>query len=40
MSVNIMQDIVTGIKGEDIISSEIQVDMKIAEGLRKILKHE
>lgn len=40
MSVNIMQDIVTGIKGKDIISSEIQVDMKIAEGLRKILKHE
>lgn len=31
-----MPDIVKGIKGNDIVSSEIPVDMKIAEALRKI----
>jgi hypothetical protein len=32
--INIMPDRIKGIKGQDIISSEISVDMKIAEILR------
>jgi hypothetical protein len=31
-----MPDVVRGIKGQDIISSDIEVDMAIAETLRKI----
>jgi hypothetical protein len=31
-----MPDVVKGIKGNDIVSSEIPVDMKIAEALRNI----
>jgi len=31
-----MPDVVRGIKGQDIISSEISVDMNIAEILREI----
>jgi hypothetical protein len=31
-----MPDVVKGIKGSDILSSEISVDMKIAEALRNI----
>ena len=33
---NYMPTIVVGIKGHDILSSDIEVDMKIAEVLRKI----
>jgi hypothetical protein len=33
---NMMPDKIRGIKGHDIISSDISVDMKIAEALRKI----
>jgi hypothetical protein len=33
---NYMPAVVHGIKGQDIISSEIPVDMKIAEVLREI----
>jgi hypothetical protein len=31
-----MPTIVVGIKGHDILSSDIEVDMKIADALRKI----
>jgi hypothetical protein len=33
---NYMPTIVVGIKGHDILSSDIEVDMKIADALRKI----
>lgn len=33
---NTMPNIVRGVKGQDIISSDIEVDMTIAEALRKI----
>jgi hypothetical protein len=33
---NIMPNRVKGIKGKDIISSNINIDMKIAEELRKL----
>jgi len=36
MFLSVMQDRVRGIKGQDIISSDIPVDMKIADILREI----
>ena len=36
MFINCMPDKIRGIKGQDIISSDIPVDMKIAEALRQI----
>jgi hypothetical protein len=36
MFINCMPDKIRGIKGHDIISSDIPVDMKIAEALRQI----
>lgn len=33
---NLMPDVVVGVNGKDILSAEIQIDMHIAEALRKI----
>lgn len=33
---NFMPEIIRGVKGKDIFSSEISVDLKVAEALRKI----